>query len=744
MNAHLSRREMIAGGGLVVLFALGPQATGQGGGVEGQANGEGEVAPGLPGSLGQHPVLDSWIRVAADGQVTVFTGKAELGQGIKTAIVQLAADELDIGLDRLTLVTADTHSSPDEGLTAGSHSMEDSGTAVANAAANVRHLLAEQTARLWDVPVASLSTRNGQVTDGNGRTLDYGAIAANLSLHVPARLDIPRKPIGARRLIGKHLPRIDIPAKLTGGTAYVHDMKLPGMLHARVVRGPAEGTQLIDPDVAAMAGLPGVDRVVSEGRFIALLGRREWPLVQALRILGQLEWERPGEPIPTGDRAAVVKGLSPRVEPILDRQDESGGEAVRWVAARYTRPWLMHGAIGPSCAVALLEDGIMTIWTHSQGVNPLRGAIAEMLGMPPERVRCVHVEGSGCYGHNGADDVAADAALAARAVPGRPVRMLWSREQEHGWEPLGPAQVVELRGGLDAVGRIIAWNHQVWSNTHVTRPSRAGDLIAAQELGRGFTPASPRSLPQPEGGGDRNSIPLYALANARVTKHFLQDMPLRVSAIRSLGAHMNVFAIESFMDELALATRSDPVAFRLRHMADMRARTVIERTADRFAWGRRTPGTLRGHGFAFARYKNLGAFCAIAMDVEVLRDSGRVVVHRAVASVDSGDIVNPDGIRNQIEGGILQSISWTGHEAVAYDERSRTSYDWSVYPILRFEDVPLSVEVDLVDRPGQPFLGTGEAAQGPAAAAYANAIAAATGRRLREMPLTDDAIRTRR
>jgi nicotinate dehydrogenase subunit B len=734
----LSRRELVAAGGLVVFFSIVARAApddGQSKKGGGGDNGPPTVAPGLPGSLSKFPMLDAWIRIGADGRATIFTGKAELGQGIKTALLQLAADELDLPLAATTLVTADTGRTVNEGITAGSHSMQDSGTAVANAAANVRLLLVEAAAAQWQLPVTRLGTLAGAVRAPDGRSLGYGALAAAMSLHVAARPGVPLKAIGKRRLIGHDQPRVDIPAKLTGGAAYVHDLTLPGMLHARVVRGPSHGTRWTDLDLDALARLPGIDRLVRRGRFVAILGEREWPLMQALRVTGQAQWEAVHAPWPAADLYDALKRAPAQDLTILDRHAATAAPAVRTIAARYTRPYLMHASMGPSCAVALFDGRQMTVWTHSQGVYPLRKALAGLLRLPTEQVRCIHMEGAGCYGHNGADDVAADAALAALDMAGRPVRLLWTREQEHGWEPLGSAMVVELRGGLDAAGRIADWSHDVWSTPHNSRPAAPGDFLAGAEMEPPLPPTPPRPIPQPEGGGDRNAVPLYRLPGARIVNHFIPGALLRVSALRSLGAHMNVFAIESFMDELASAAGRDPVAFRLAHLDDPRAREVARLAADRFGWSRYRNRPGRGAGFAFARYKNLAAYCAVAMDVEVDADAGRMTVHRAVAAVDSGDAVNPNGIRNQIEGAIVQSLSWTSGEQVGFDARHRTSFDWSAYPILRFNDVPRALEVHIVDRPGQPFLGTGEAGQGPAGAALANAIAAATGRRRRDMPI---------
>jgi CO/xanthine dehydrogenase Mo-binding subunit len=327
-------------------------------------------------------------------------------------------------------------------------------------------------------------------------------------------------------------------------------------------------------------------------------------------------------------------------------------------------------------------------------------------------------------------------------VPNQPVRLQWMREQEHGWEPLGSAMTVELQATLDKEGRIAGWQHDVWSGAHNGRPAGAGGLLAGLEVDPPFPRQRLRPIPMPEGGGARNGNPIYALPNARGTYHFIEPAPVRVSALRGLGAQMNVFAIESFMDELARSAGADPVAFRLEHLKDDRARQAIEMAADRFGWSkRRQGGGGRGWGFAFARYKNLAAYCAVAMEVAIERDGGRIEIPRITAVVDSGEAVNPDGIRNQIEGGIVQSLSWTIHEAVAFDSLHRSSFDWSAYPIARFTDMPGSIEVHVIDRPRQPFLGTGEASQGPAAAALANAVADALGQRLRDMPLSPERVK---
>jgi len=731
----MGRRALLATGGLVVAFALSDRAEAQ------------EESPALPGSLARTPQLNSWIRIGSDGHVTLFTGKAELGQGIKTALIQIAADELAIAPSAIDIVTADTARTPDEGVTAGSRSMQDSGSAILNAAANMRAVLTEAAAWHFAIGLAQIEVHDGAAHTSDGRKIGYGELAAALSLRISAKPNMPRR-TGGTAVIGQSMPRVDIPAKVTGGEAYLQDMRLPGMLHARVVRGPSDGTRLRAPDIDAVGRLPGIVKVVQQGRFLAVVADDEWRAVKALHRLQAAGWERADAPLSTQDIRDVVRALPAEKMPLFDYPGPPAPPGARVLTARYSRPCLMHGSIGPSCAVALWEDDSITVWTHSQGVYPLRKALAELLGLPLDRVRCVHVEGSGCYGHNGADDVAADAAVAARAVPGQPVRLQWMREQEHGWEPLGSAMVVEMQASLDTGARIVGWRHDAWSNTHSTRPTTAGGLLAGAEVEPPFAPPRPRPIPMPEGGGARNGNPIYSLPNAFGTYHFVKRMPVRVSALRGLGAQMNVFAIESFMDELAQAAGADPVAFRLAHLHDERARDVVKLAAERFGWATRGHGT----GFAFARYKNLASHCAVAMEVRVDLDSGEIEVPRVVAAVDAGEAVNPDGIRNQIEGGIVQALSWTTHEAVGFDATSRneaagfdatyrTSFDWSSYPILRFPAVPGRIDVHVIDRPRQPFLGTGEAAQGPASAALANAVAHSLGVRLRDMPFSPERVK---
>ena len=732
MNAPviLDRRHVLKGGGaLIISFSL-TRAFAQDQTVPAAA------PPSPPGSLKNSPYLDSWIRIDADGVITVFTGKAELGQGFKTAFQQIAAEELNVPFASLKVVTADTKLTANEGYTSGSHSMQDSGTAIQNAAAQARELLLAEAAKRLDVSIDTLQSEDGVVIAPDGRRLSYGELVSGDMLHVQAQPSSKLKDPSTLKVMGQSIPRVDIPAKVTGGVAYVQDLRLSGMVHARVVRPPSYGAQLVDCDVAAIEKMPGVVKVVRDGNFLAVVAAEEFQAIKAMNALANAaKWQEVAQLPKLNDLPSVLTNLASQDSVIFQRSDPSvSGQ--RTIEATYTRPYQSHGSVGPSCAVAQLADGAMTVWSHTQGVYPDRQAIADMLRMPPASIRVIHVEGSGCYGHNGADDAAADAAMIARALPGVPVRVQWTREQEHAWEPYGPAMVTRLKASLDAAGKIADWNFEVFSNTHSMRPGGAGCLLAAQHMAQPVAVPPAKPIPLPEGGGDRNAIPIYTFPNAHVVHHFIPTMPIRISAMRALGAYHNVFSIESFMDELAALAGVDPVEFRLNHLDDPRGRDVIEKAAQGFGWRKGQAASDRGFGFAFARYKNLAAYCAIASEVEVNRETGRARLVRAVAAVDSGQVVNPDGLINQIEGAIIQSTSWTLYESVTFDARRITSIDWQTYPILRFDAVPESIEVHIINRPGKPFLGSGETGQGPAAASVANAIANATGIRLRDLPLT--------
>ena len=732
MNAPVftpSRRNVLAGA-LILSFSLRALPS------LAQDQDNAASKPPLPGSLKRAPMLDAWIRIDADGVITAFTGKCEIGQGIRTALMQVAAEELEVDPHAVHLITADTARTANEGFTSGSNSMKDSATAIRNAAAQVREILIGVAAERLGIAADQLHAQSGAVVGPDNRRIAYGDLVAGDVLHVTAQPVSKLKSPDALKMIGQSMPRVDIPGKVTGGIAYVHDLRLPGMVHARVVRPSSYDARLLSVDTSGIEKMPGVMKIVRDGSFLGVIAEREFQAIAAMHALTvAAKWDVATKLPDEGNIFGFIESLPAEEHVIADKHADSA-PGTRTLEAVYHRPYQMHGSIGPSCAVASFDGDALTVWSHAQGMFPLRKGIAEMLHLPDEKVRCIHMEGAGCYGHNGADDAAADAALLACPLPGRPVRVQWMREQEHQWEPYGPAMVSRARASLDIAGNIVDWEYEVRSNTHSTRPPGAGQFLAARHLEQPFKPGPPRPGEQPDGAGDRNSVPLYALPNVRVGYQFVPDMPLRVSALRGLGAYHNIFAIESFMDELAIAAGADPVEFRLRHMQEKRARKVIETAAQRFGWSSASMTEGSGRGFAFARYKNLGAYCAVALEVDVEHESGRVRLGRVVAAVDSGQAVNPNGIANQIQGGIVQSASWTLYESVRFNQTRILSQDWSTYPILRFGNVPESVDVHVVDAPGEPFLGTGEAAQGPAAAAIANAVTNATGTRIRHLPLS--------
>jgi nicotinate dehydrogenase subunit B len=709
----------------------------------------------LPGSLNTNRMLDGWLRINPNGTVTIFTGKVELGQGILTALSQMAADELDVDLKRLEIVSGDTERTPNEGFTAGSLSIQDSGTALRYACAEARGLLLQAAALKLGVPANALSVRDGTISKIAGGTVtgaSYWDLTSEAVLKREASGKTAPKPASQHRLIGQSQQRRDIPAKVTGGEAYVHDMRLPKMVYGRVVRPNSPSGRLVSADEAKARGMPGVVAVVRDGNFLAVAAKREEQAIAASRaLMASAKWEEPASLPPSG--AALFDYMKQqRVETtvVSDKKDATAAAtAVRSLESEFTKPYLAHASIGPSCAVAQWDDGKLRVWCHSQGVFPLRGDLAKSLRTSESSITVSHHEGSGCYGQNGADDVAMDAALLARALPGVPVKLQWMREDEFGWEPLGSPMVMKLKASLDASGRVVDWAHELWSYTHNTRPLDPDgvNLLAAWTLKNPLPRAPARNIPQPAGGSDRNAVPLYVFPQQKITNRLLLDAPIRTSALRTLGAYANVFALESFMDELAVAAGAPPIEFRLRHLTDPRAKAVIERAASMAEWPTSAPaassresGGFKGRGFAFAKYKNLAVYCAVVADVAVNPQTGAVRVERIWSAVDAGLVINPDGLRNQIEGGIVQSTSWTLHEGMKNDATHKLTRNWPDYPILRFTELP-AVKVELINRPEEPSHGVGEGAHGPTVAAIANAFAHATGKRLRDLPFNPDRVK---
>jgi nicotinate dehydrogenase subunit B len=689
----------------------------------------------LPRSIAENPTLDRWVDFSRPDIVRVFTAKVEIGQGITTAIAQIAAQEMRLPLAWIEVISGDTRCCPDETYTAGSMSIEIGGTSMRIACAEALRLIVEGAAEILGADVSRVSAANGSILlDGSPTALDYWKVAAGIDWNRPITGDVEFAPLDDRAIIGASVPRQDLPGKIDGG-GFIHDLEMPGMLHARVLRPPSYGARLMEMDPAHAERLPGVVAIWRSGDFAGVCAEREYEAVKALEVLrASARWNESELSAPDRDWRTWLPTLRS-----IDSETELGerprATALRRLSAAYSRPPIAHASMAPSCAIARFEDNRLTVWSHTQGVFPLRAALARTFDLDPGAVTVIHVPGAGVYGHNGADDAALDAALLARRVSPRPVRVQWMRDDEMAWSPLGSPMVVKLDGALDADGTIADWSAEIWSGPHGQRPSSYGavNLLAAAHIDPYIQiPEAYESL-RGFAGGARNSEPPYALPHRKIILHSLPGLPFRTSALRTLGGYANVFATECFMDELADLAGSDPVEFRLRHLADPRARRVVETAALLSGW---KPNQARGSGTAsgigFCRYKNTAAYVAVVAAVQAREEIRVAQVHCAV---DAGLVINPDGVRNQIEGGIIQSASWTLKEEVEFAGRRVATRSWNEYPILRFSEVP-EVTIELIDNRAEPPLGVGEAAQGPAAAAIANAVASALDVRLRDLPLT--------
>ena len=696
------------------------------------------VSP-LPADLAANPMLARWLDFSRDGEVTIRTGKVEYGQGIWTALAQVAAEELQVSLARVRVAPVSTSTSPDEGVTAGSLSVKDSGSALRQACAQARDLLLAAAAAKLGVARAALAVADGQIRTADGPAgLSYWTPAQPGMLDRPAGVPVPSRPPGQWSVAGRSAPRLDIPDKVTGRPRFLHDLILPGMAYGRVVRPPARAA-----DLTGLAGLDlGRETVlVRDGSFLGVVAETDRAALRAARRVARAaRWRTtPSLPDPRDLRGFLLAAPS-EVQTVIDQPAGDGaGTPTRTLTAEFTRPFLAHASVAPSCAIARWDGESVTVWSHSQGIFLLRAAIAAGLGLEAGQVTVQYVEGAGVYGQNGADDVALDAVLLARAVPGRAVRVQWTREDEMCWSPLGSAMLARLSAGLDAGGRIVTWRQDVWSNGFMGRPTMGGDprlLALTQVAGGRPIPPAPDLQPANWMGASRNAVPGYDIPALQVTRHRLLDMPIRTSSLRSLGAHLNVFAIESFMDELAAAAGTDPVAFRLAHLSDPRARQVLSQAAGMARWDARGHLDGIGYGVGVARYSGNAGYCAAVAQVQA--DTG-IAVRRLWLAVDVGRVINPDGVINQVEGGAVQSASWTLREQVRFDRDQITSAGWDSYPILRFTEVP-EVMVRVMDAPGEAEVGAGEVAQGPVAGAIANAVADAVGVRVRDLPLTRDRV----
>jgi nicotinate dehydrogenase subunit B len=682
--------------------------------------------------------LDDWLRFELDGTITAFSGKVELGTGTRTALAQIVAEELDVPFERIHMVMGDTEQTPDEGVTAGSMTIMSSGDALRQASAEARKILLAQAAEKLDATADELEVQNGlvRVVQDHDRAVSYTELMGGKHFKTTVTYSAPVKSPDTYQVVGQPIPRVDILGKFTAQQSFIQDLVVPGMLHGRLVRPPSSSAMLVSIDENSIAEVPGLVKLVQRGNFIGVVAEREEQAIQASQQL-KVEWsETPSMP-PMGELFSYML-TQPTDDNILvdDGQVEQAiRESANQLSAEYRQPYHSHGSIGPSCAVADVQPEYITVWSSTPGPYPLRGAIAQMVGMPPEKLHLIHLEGAGSYGQNGADDVAADAVVLSQAV-GCPVRLQWSRQDEFLWEPKAPAMLMQVNAGLDDHGNITAWDYHVYSFSHIARARFAGQLIAAQLMAGQTFPEGRFSL-----GAERNAPTNYTFPRQRVTVHFLPHTPLRSSAMRSLGGAENTFANESFMDELASAANIDPIEFRLRYLDDPRARDVLNAAAEKAGWeARPSPGRehgeiKQGRGVAFVRYENEEALVACIAYVQVDLSTGLVTVKRIVVAHDCGLIINPDGLKNQVEGNVIQSLSRALKEEIQFDEYRIKSVDWDTYPILKFSEVP-EVEVVLINRKNEPALGAGEPSTCTTAAAVANAIFDATGVRLRQVPFT--------
>lgn len=700
----------------------------------------------IPPTLQANPLLSRWVHFDSAGTVLINFGKVEYGQGSSTGLLQIGAEELDVDLARVRWAEPTTLSAPDEGITAGSMTTESSGQAVRHACAQVRALFLEYAAAALSCETRELRVVDGAFLRGDKPTgHDYWSLAGQVNLDIAPKEDVTLKNYDDYKIVGKSIPRVDLAPKIFGA-AFVHDLLPEGVIHARVLRQPGSKAQLISLNETAIckAAGEGID-ILKDENFIAFLSKDEGKSILALnKSLETTVWENVNSFDPTLTEAVSLKSL-PNIETTAGADAAPDSNRKR-ITATYSKPYWSHGSLGPSCGVAELKGDTLTVWTHSQGVFPLRQLIATVTGHPIEKVEVIHGQGPGNYGHNGADDAAVDAAVIAVRRPGAPIRVQWRREDDFGYAPTGSAMMMELTAELDASGQIADLNNEIWSGPYMGR----GNALAPAALAVRNGEASDAAPMRPAGpwagrgryglaisGSSLNATPDYDIEAMRVIEHIVQT-PVRTSSLRGLGGPANEYAVECFIDECADAAEADPVTYRLAMLTDLRGVCVLERCAEMAGWHekRGAPGTGQGIGVSYSLHRNRAGHIAVIAEVDVEQD---VRVRRVWCVADSGLIVNPDGAKNQLEGGIIMGASWALKEQVKLDENGVTSVTWDDYPILRFDEVP-EITIELIDQPHEPSVGTGESSSGPVMAAIGNAVAHALGTRLRDLPLTRERI----
>jgi CO/xanthine dehydrogenase Mo-binding subunit len=695
-------------------------------------------------SLQKHPRVGQWLSIGAGGGIRATPGKVELGQGITHTLRLVVAEELQLDPALVEMVAPSTATSPDEAVTSGSLSVQQSGTALRHAAAHLREACREKLARQCGIAAAAVRLEGGAFRAGDASASYADLVDAEL---LTADVDLRHlAPRGGKASALANVQREDIAQKVFGAAVFLQDLELPGLLHAQVFR-PATLQAQVDEAAWSelqphLAALPGVLQVVRDGLLVGVLAQAPHVLVQAARQLESKPLWHGSAAVPAPQDTAAWLKAQPLDTTVIVDQPGAGVPAARIFRAEYGRGWLQHASIGLSCALAQWTGAAqLRVWSHSQGIFNLRRDLALAFGLPADAVTVQHVPGAGCYGHNGADDVAFDAAWIARHAQGRPVRLQWTRQQELGDAPLGPAMAVAVEAGIDAQGRLVSWQQQVWSQGHGSRPGRGKTpaLLGAWQTAQPAPITLAVNQPPATGGGsDRNATPPYTVPRLQVLNHRVLAMPVRVSALRALGAHANVLAAECTIDDIALSLGRDPLEYRLAHLEDERAKAVLQEVARIAGWSSPQAGRPEGwgRGIGFARYKNTSAWCAVVAELVVAE---RVRLQKLFIAADLGLVIHPDGARNQIEGGAIQAASWTLCEAADLGSEGVRSNAWERYPIFRFGDVP-AIETVLIDRPDSPSLGAGECSAGPTAAAIGTAIRDALGLRVGMMPFTRKAL----
>jgi CO/xanthine dehydrogenase Mo-binding subunit len=723
-----TRREFLIGtGALVVSFSLAPGVLAQ-------------TAAPKPKPLALDQV-DSFLAVHKDGSVTMYTGKVDLGTGIRVALPQMVAEELDVALDKVKLIEGDTALTPDQGPTWGSLSIQVAGVQLRQAAATARKALVERAVQKLGMPSSDLAVKDGVVfvRAEPHRRVAYAELIGDQAFDLKVDKDAPLKNPKDHILVGQPVPRPDVPGKVTGTHTYMQDFRVPGMLHARVVRPPAMGATLQSVDESSVKGIKGV-RVVRQGSFLAVVAESEWAAVKGARQL-KATWSK-WEGLPEQSKLwEHVRNTPVAKDDVAVNQGDpkaAMARAAKTIKATYDFAVHTHGSMGPSCAVADVKDGKAMVWSPSQAPHWLRRELAATLQMDAANIRIQYLDGAGCYGRNGHEDATADAALISK-LTGKPVRVQWSRADEHGWDPKGPPTLVEISAGLDAQGNIIGWDSELWvPKADITEWPRT---LAATLAG------IPQKAAINPGNIHRNLDPSYPFAHQKAVAHRLESTPFRPSWIRTPGRMQNTYANEVFIDECAAAAGADPLEYRLRYLTDPRGIAVLRAAAHLAKWDTRPSprkaqsGPLaRGRGIAYVKYENARTYVAGVAEVEVNRQTGAVRCTRFFVAHDCGQIINPDGVRAQIEGQIIQTVSRTLKEELKWDRSRVTSVDWATYPILKFPEVP-EVHMELINRPSEPPWGVGEPSACLPPPAISNAIFDAIGVRVRSVPFTSDKVK---